>query len=323
MKTSRAVGPVLAVLLASTAGVASAQQIVAREPSIVDASATSGASAGPLMAASGGGSSTTSFSSDVGTPAIGGRTSPTLVSEVGGETASPLSVTVGASWLRGDFGAATDTQVWSVPIGVRYTTGNLRLTANIPYMRIESDGLLFTGIDGTPLVVAPRTPSFNRVRKGLGDVTLGAAYTLPSESTAGFDVELQGRVKLPTASRSSGLSTRKTDWLVGAEVSRTYGAVTPFVSASYRFFGDMDGWDLRNGMAASVGATVAVGSNTLIGSYDYARRASRFVGDSHELFAGFSGPILQNKVRWTIYGTAGLSRGAPDAGAGLSLAIGI
>lgn len=322
MKTSRALGPLAAVLLTSAAGAASAQQIVAKDPSIVDASVAA-APAGSPMAASGGGSSGIPFSNDGGTPAIGGRASPTLVAEVGGETASPLSVTVGASWLRGDFGAATDTQVWSVPVGVRYTTGNLRLTANIPYMRIESDGLLFTGIDGTPLVVAPRTPSLNRVRKGLGDVTLGAAYTIPSENTAGFDVELQGRVKLPTASRSSGLSTRKTDWLVGAEVSRTYGAVTPFVSASYRFFGDMDGWDLRNGIAASAGATVAIGSNTLIGSYDYARRASRFVGDSHELFAGFSGPILRNRVRWTVYGTAGLSRGAPDAGAGLSLAIGI
>jgi len=323
MKTSRAMGPLLAVLLASSASVASAQQITASEPSVSEASAPAGASGASLLPVSGGGYEGSSFSNDVGTPAIGGRTSPTLVSEVGGETASPFSVTVGASWLKGDFGAASDTEVWSVPIGVRYTLGNLRLTANIPYMRIESDGLLFTGIDGTPLVVAPRSPSFDRVRKGLGDVTIGAAYSLPSTSTAGFDVELQGRVKLPTASRSSGLSTRKTDWLVGAEVSKTYGAVTPFVSASYRFFGDMDGWDLRNGVAASVGATVDVGANTLIGSYDYARRASRFVGDSHEVFAGFSGPILQNRVRWTIYGTAGLSRGAPDAGAGLSLAVGI
>jgi hypothetical protein len=49
-------------------------------------------------------------------------------------------------------------------------------------------------------------------------------------------------------------------------------------------------------------------------SYDYTRAASRFIGDAHELFAGFSGPA--GRLSWTAFGTAGLSEGSPDFGLG-------
>jgi hypothetical protein len=233
---------------------------------------------------------------------------------------SGLSVSAGASYSSGDYGSATNTDIWSVPLGVRLKTGALRLSASVPWMRIRSDGTVFTGIDATPLVVAPGIRSTRRVRSGVGDLTLGASYDLPTLGGSGLDVELSGRVKLPTASDRSQLSTGKTDYSFGGQVSRQFGRLTPFASATYRVFGDVGPWDLRNGMAASAGASYALpGRAIVVASYDYARAASPFVSDSHELFGGVSVPIAHTPLRLTAFGTAGLSRGAAGASGGLSL----
>lgn len=231
-----------------------------------------------------------------------------------------ISLAVGGAYSTGDYGTARNTDIWTVPVVARYRTGGLRLSASLPWMSIKSDGTLFTGIDSTPLVVAPGITSTRRHRRGLGDLTIGAAYDLPGLTSAGLDLELSGRVKLPTASDRSQLSTGKTDYAFGAQISKPIGRLVPFVSGTYRIFGDSGPWNLRNGMAASAGASyVLPGRATIVASYDYARAASRFISDSHELFGGVSVPIARTPLRLTAFGTTGLSRGAADASAGLSL----
>ena len=153
-------------------------------------------------------------------------------------TQDTLSVGTGYSIWHGDFGAPTKTLIWSAIIDARYQTGGLRLTAVLPRMRIRSDGAFFAGLGGTPLFVAPNIKPTKRVREGWGDVTLGAAYLLSASDGRGFDLELNGRVKLPTATKASQLSTGKADYSGGIELSTTRGSFTPAVSANYRIFGD-------------------------------------------------------------------------------------
>lgn len=231
-----------------------------------------------------------------------------------------VSVAVGGSYATGDFGSASNTDIWTVPVVARLRAGGLRLSASLPWMSIRSDGTIFTGIDSTPLVVAPGIKSTKRRREGFGDLTIGAAYGLPPIGSTGVDVELSARVKLPTATSRSQLSTGRNDYAFGAQVSKTYGSLVPFVSGTYRIFGDSGPWDLRNGMAASAGASyVLPGRATVIASYDYARKASGFVSDSHEMFGGLSVPLGRSPLRLTAFGTVGLSRSAPDASGGLSV----
>ncbi|RZM03991.1 MAG: hypothetical protein EOP68_19935, partial [Sphingomonas sp.] len=130
---------------------------------------------------------------------------------------SDFTTSLGTSYWHGDYGAPTNTSIWAGLFGVRYRTGGLRISAYLPYMRIKSDGAIFTGIGGTPLFVAPNVPTGKRIRKGFGDVTLGASYLLPNPQGTGLDVELTGRVKLPTASDKSLLSTGKTDYSAGVD----------------------------------------------------------------------------------------------------------
>lgn len=240
--------------------------------------------------------------------------------DVPDESDDSISLSVGGAYTTGDFGTQSHTDIWTVPIVARVRTGSVQWSASLPWMSIRSDGTVFTGIDATPLVVAPGITSTRRHRRGFGDLTLGAAYDMQSLTSADFDVELSARVKLPTASDRSQLSTGKTDYAFGAQVSKQFGRLVPFVSGTYRIFGDSGPWDLRNGMAALAGASyVLPGRATVIASYDYASRASGFVSDSHEMFGGISLPLGRSPLRLTAYGTVGLSRSAPDASGGLSL----
>ena len=196
----------------------------------------------------------------------------------------------------------------------------MRLTASIPYMRIRSNGVIFTGIDSTPVVVASGVGR-KRTNDGWGDVTLGASYMIPYQPES-LEVEIAGRVKVPTASDSSGLSSGKADYSVGVQATKVVGKVAPFLSATYRVLGDTSAYDLRDGFAASTGASLVVGRRTvLLGSYHYARAASRLLQDSHELFLGGSRELAADRLRLTGFATVGLSSGAAAASGGIALSL--
>jgi hypothetical protein len=248
-------------------------------------------------------------------------TSPAVAKAEELRSNSDLSVSLGASAWSGDFGAPTDTFITSVLLGARYRVGNLRLSATLPRMRIRSDGTLFAGINGAPMFVSPTTAPQSRVRDGLGDLTLGASYLVESVPL-GVDLELLGRVKLPTASASSQLSTGKTDVAMGASLSKTIGRLTPSVTATYRWFGDTNIWKFRNGFEISAGASYAVTDTTIAFlSYDYARATTALIGDYHELVGAVSTPVLTNRLRLTAFAGKGLSSGAADVSGGVSVSL--
>lgn len=237
-------------------------------------------------------------------------------------SSSNISATLGGTVWAGNFGTSSDTAITAVAATVRYQIDGLRINAQLPWMRISSAGAVFTGIGGTPLLVAPSVAASRRVRQGVGDLTLGASYLLVNEDHLPFNLEFIGRLKLPTAANGSGLSTGKTDYSVGTELSRTIGSITPALSANYRVFGDPVGWDLRNGMevAASVTAPLAQ-IGTMYASYTYTEAASRMINDGQEVTVGLSAPVLRERVRLTAISGAGLSKGAADFMAGAAVTI--
>lgn len=222
-----------------------------------------------------------------------------------------LSVTTGVDYSSGDYGTGVDTNILVVPLSLRYKTGGLRISATLPWLRIDgSSAIVGDGSGG--VIIDPNAP--RTVRNGLGDLSLGAAYLFPEE-TLGFGLDLSARVKLPTASKAKGLGTGKTDVTVGAEVSKSFGPVTPYASVGYRMPGDPDGFDLHNAWNASAGASVALGRSVLIASYDYRESTSNLSQDSEEIFGAVSTPV-SDRFNFTLYGTGGLSDGAPDYGLG-------
>lgn len=227
------------------------------------------------------------------------------------EDGPSLSVTTGLDYSQGDYGTGVDTEILVVPLNVRYKTGGLRLSATMPWLRIEgSSAIVGDGSGG--VIIDPNAP--RTTRSGFGDLSFGAAYLIPEE-TLGFGLDLSARVKLPTASRSKGLGTGQTDVTIGAEVSKSLGPLTPFVSIGYRMPGDPDGIRLDNAWTASAGASLAAGRTVFIASYDYREASSMLSEDSEEIFGAVSTPV-GDRLNLTAYGTAGLSDGAPDFGVG-------
>ena len=232
-----------------------------------------------------------------------------------------FGLSLGTSVAGGNFGTAQSSTLWSTALGAHYALGPLRLSASLPYLHIRGRGLIFSGIDGTPLIVSGGTPGRKVVHKGVGDVTFGAAYTLPA-SDGQPEIEFSGRVKFPTATNASQLSTGKVDYSAGVQVTKSIGRFAPFISGTYRFFGDPARIDLRDGFAASAGTSLSLGDRSVgLFSYHYARAATRLVRDSHELFAGASTRLPGMPLRATAYATAGLSSGAAAASGGLSVAL--
>lgn len=235
--------------------------------------------------------------------------------------AAGTEITLGAATWDGRFGGRTGNTISAVLLNVRQRLGPLRIDATLPWMRIRSQSTIFTGINGTPLVVGPSIPMTRPRRQGLGDLTLGASWLAAAQDAAGLDIDLSARVKLPTAADSTQLSTGKTDYAFGVEVARTMGAVTPVARINYRVFGDPTGWTIRDGIATSVGASVALpGQGIFLLSYDYAERTSRFIRPAHEIVGGASAPI-GDRFRLTAYASGGLSSGAAAFSTGVSLTL--
>ncbi|MFN3724690.1 MAG: hypothetical protein ACK4SZ_00140 [Allosphingosinicella sp.] len=224
-----------------------------------------------------------------------------------------LSFSTGIDYSSGRYGQAEKTDILVVPMSARATAGRLSLTATLPYLRIDGPGGVVVGPGGDPL---PGVPTAGGVRQGLGDLSLGATYTIPAEALSGFELGIGGRVKLPTSDEALQLSTGETDLAASADISYPIGNVIPFVNIGYRVLGDAAGTDLRDGPTASVGSSFVIGQSVLIASYDYAQSVNPAVADSHELFAGISGPIT-SRLNVTGYGVAGLSDGSPDFGIGV------
>ena len=236
--------------------------------------------------------------------------------------AATFGLSLGSSLAFGDFGSGQDSRIVSTALGVRFAMGNFRISASIPYLDIRSRGIIFSGIDSTPVIVAGAKPGSPTVsNNGIGDLTLGGAYTFPQNGSVP-ELEFSGRVKLATASDQSRLSTGKTDFSAGVQVTRTFGNLAPFVAATYRIFGNPALIDLTNGFAASAGTSVGLGDHLVaIVSYHYAEAASHLVRDSHELFAGVSAGLPNSKLRLTGFATAGLSSGAAAESGGLSISV--
>lgn len=205
------------------------------------------------------------------------------------------------------------TNYYRVPLGARVSRGPLRLSATIPYVVVKGPGALVGDgddeIDDIP-------PAADSNRQGWGDLRLTARYRLARSALSGFELDLMGRVKLPTASRAKRLGTGEVDYAVGAELSRDMGAFEPFVSAQYRINGDRPDLDYRNTVGASAGTGFRLSRRTRANvSYDYSQSRIRGRSGFHSLDAGVS-TRLSRRLSLSGSGSVGLSKRAPDFGVG-------
>ena len=244
------------------------------------------------------------------------------------------SFTIGFDYSEGDFGTTTvdeegdilETTTLSVPISARVDVGDFRFSVTGSWVQIEGPGGVLPGGvvvgDTAPedVIVDPNAPAISELETndGFGDLTLGVNYNVPTSVTGDFLVQLQGRLKLPTASNAA-LTTDEVDGGFTVDVAYPIGQLTPFVTAGYRWRGDPEGTNLNNTFNVSVGASYSLpGGYALVGSYDFREATVDTADESQEIFGALAGKF-NDRLRWTIYGSVGFADGAPDQGAGLQL----
>jgi hypothetical protein len=230
------------------------------------------------------------------------------------------ALSTGIEYEEGDYGTGQRVSTTSIPASLRLSSGQFQFVATLPYVRVDAPGNVVGGggLFGLPIIIDPGQPATRQKREGIGDLVLGAVYTLPSQD---IGLSLSGQAKIPTASREKGLGTGKADYALGAELFKRIGRVTPFAGVGYSLPGDPDGYELRNSFSARVGAALDIGQ-AVRGqiSYNYAQSASTLVPDEQQLSSSLH-TSLSNRLSLGIYGSAGLSEGAPDVGAGVQIGV--
>lgn len=228
-----------------------------------------------------------------------------------------FSISTGFDLSTGHYGDPDKTDIVVVPVSLRYRANDwLSIGAAMPWIRINGPDVVL-GPDNRPL---PGFPIARQVRSGVGDLSLSTTVSVPTGDTSPWLVDLTGRVKLPTAAKSNGLTTGKLDVSASVEVSYVIGKWVPSLELGMRFPGSPAGINLRNSVAVSAGATRILKKGALIATYDYERSFSPFSADSHSLFGAYVRPVAK-RVDVTGYGIAGLSKGAPAIEAGLLVTI--
>ena len=242
-----------------------------------------------------------------------------------------MSLSVGADYSTGDYGSDTTTDIFSVPVTAKWTSDRWTWKASLPWLRVEGDPNVLPGLggigNGNPrgrgrgnLLPDPQEPVVESgTASGLGDLRLSAGYAFDTGSPLGVD--LTGTVKVPTADEDKGLGTGEFDYGLGVDLYRSFDGTLVFGGAGYTVLGDNQYLQLDNVANANVGFSRSLGGGSAGLMYDWRQAASQTADDRSEI-TGFYSMRTGGDNKFQVYGTAGLSDGSPDWGAGVSFTTG-
>lgn len=244
--------------------------------------------------------------------ADGASSSPSAPAPVAAVPTAQIAISGGFDYSRGDYGFATDTEVFAVPLNLSYVTDAWTFRVSQPWLRIKGPaGVVVTG---APFGGAAARP-VSSTESGMGDITAVATYRF-DPTADGFNVALTGRVKFGTADEDEGLGSGETDYYTQIDFSRAYGATVPFISAGYRFLGSNNLYPLRDGAYLSGGVIRRLSGPTQIGlAVDWRQR----VVDGGDHGCEVTGFVMHRlDERWSLqgYALAGLTDASPDVGFG-------
>ena len=244
----------------------------------------------------------------------------------GGDSSDPIAaaadadtiefeIATGADYSVGDYGAAIDTKVWSVPLDLKVRSGRFRAEASLPYVFITGPGQIVGGV-----VVQDPAGTAVASRSGIGDLSLTAAYMITTESGALPTIELSGTAKLPTAKTTIG--TGKTDFALNASLYKSVGpGVMLFGTVGYSWLGSPAAYQLENGISASGGLNYqpAEGQNYGVSAAWREPVAAGLEGQA--VISPYMTYRVSKRLGLTFYGMAGLNDASPRYGGGLRLSF--
>jgi hypothetical protein len=219
-----------------------------------------------------------------------------------------ITGSTGFDYSTGDYGLNTSTEILAIPAITQCEIDHWTLKLIFMYLHVSGPSNVVTGLG--PVLIPGPVPS--QSRSGFGDVVTSATYNVYNDSAAGLSVDLTGKVKFGTASRSKGLGTGENDLGFQVDVYKSMGALTPFGSLGYRVLGSPPGIDLNDVFFGSLGVDYKVEEGTNVGaSFLLQGKIADSIESAKELSAYIS-HRLDNQWRVQAYVLTGFSNASPS-----------
>jgi hypothetical protein len=228
--------------------------------------------------------------------------------------AGDMTFSTGLDYSTGKYGSTSSTDIYFLPLTLKYEWGRSTLKTTLPYLRVTSGATTRTTQDG------------------MGDWMFSYGYSLFEQPRNGFLVDLIGKFKLATADESKGLGTGKNDYAAQIDLYYLAGALSPFMTVGYRMPGDPPGQNLRDVWYGTLGLGYKVSPSDSIGAMWDMRQASRTSGsgpvtvdvDGH-VISGLNSSELtvywvhkfRPDIKMQVYAVKGFSDASADKGLGL------
>lgn len=269
-----------------------------------------------------------------------------------------LTVSTGAEYTSGTYGDPEKTTAWTMPFLIKYETGPLTLRLNMPWTRVSGTANVETGqtlseqvrgngtseclrgggnggVDDNPpagcVTSSGTTTTTRRTQSGFGDLVGSATYTVLDAESAPIGLDLGVKIKFATAKKEDCLiTTGKTDYSLQADIYRSFGAWSPYLTIGWTKKGDPDRRDAecnslgdktnyRNPWFAGVGTSYRISDVTSVGlSYDFRERLLSNSDPVSEASA-YINFKMSGGLRLQIYGLTGFTDSSPDWGAGATI----
>jgi hypothetical protein len=165
---------------------------------------------------------------------------------------------------------------------------------------------------GTPLT--PSTRAALSSASGVGDIVGSAGYRVADNLLTGVQVVLSARVKIPTASASSGLGTGRTDVGGAAAVRKRFGSGWFYGELGYLVLGKPAGAKLRNAATWAVGGGKRLAPRVFLLASAFGNTAVLSGYDSPAEIGAGLGVRLADRLNLTAIPSVGLTHASPRYG---------
>ena len=249
------------------------------------------------------------LAADEATTVAAGKAPAKIADKVPTKIANRITISSGLDYNTGDYGLGVNTNALSVPLSVKYRTGNWTYRLGTAYLYLEESSSSFL-IDGNPIP--------NTAVSGLSDIYTTTRYAFKPVPVLNTEFSLTGKIKFGTANRAKGLGTGANEYTVDLGLYQpTDGSVDLFGSVGYRIKGDLPQRALNNVWLWSIGLSTRLDSMTQLGvifDYRQATLNGRPPGKEVSLYWNW-----RHDKNWSFntYGLVGLTNASPNFGAGL------
>jgi len=226
-----------------------------------------------------------------------------------------LSFSTGATYITGKYGTSESTDIYYVPLSLKYKFKKLTFKLTVPYLEKTGSKNVIKDLGkvGQQLVTKRTTET------GLGDISAALRYNFYYNQNYKFLIDAEGKVNIGTASVSKGLGTGKTDYSFRLGLYKVFDQLTPYSKIGFKVYAHPR---LNDVFFASAGLVYKFTPSIAAGiDYSWREKVSRTSAEKNQL-TGFSSQKLTKN--WTIqeYIIKGFSRSTADWGGGISINYG-